>query len=109
MASPHAAGVAALIVSEYGKGKKESKSKGKRKWKKQKKDEFGMPPDAVQRVLEGTAFEHPCPVPNTVDYLNEGRDASWTATCTGTLAFNGFYGHGVVDAWAAVTRGRDVL
>jgi subtilisin family serine protease len=109
MASPHAAGVAALIVSEYGKGKKESKSKGKRRGKKHKKDEFGMPPDGVQRVLEGTAFQRPCPVPNTVDYLNEGRDASFTATCTGTLDFNGFYGHGVVDAWAAVTRGRDVL
>ena len=66
-----------------------------------------MPPDAVERVLEGSAAEVPCPVPNTVDYLDEGRDASWTATCTGTPDFNGFYGHGVVDAWAAVTRGRD--
>ena len=113
MASPHAAGVAALIVSEYGKAKKDGKKnhwKNKKKKKKRKaKDGFGMSPDAVQRVLEGTAFNTPCPVPNTVDYLDEGRDATWTATCTGTPDFNGFYGHGVVDAWAAVTRGRDVL
>ncbi|HEV2779157.1 MAG TPA: S8 family serine peptidase [Actinophytocola sp.] len=94
MASPHATGVSALIVSQYGRFARGDAS---------------MNPDAVQRVLEGTAFKIPCPVPPTVDYLDEGRDASFTATCTGTLQFNGFYGHGSVDAWAAVTRGRDFL
>lgn len=48
-------------------------------------------------------------MPNTVDYLQEGRDASFTATCTGTLDFNGFYGHGVVDAWNAVKHGGDLV
>ncbi|MEU4666820.1 S8 family serine peptidase [Amycolatopsis sp. NPDC023774] len=90
MATPHAAGVAALIVSEYGK----KSGSG-----------FGMDPDAVQRVLEGTASPVACPVPRTVDYLDEGRDESFTATCTGNAAFNGFYGHGAVDAYAAVTHG----
>ena len=91
MASPHAAGVSSLIVSQFGKysGKKVS-----------------MDPDKVQRVLEGTAFATPCPVPRTVDYLNEGRDASYTATCEGNTEFNGFYGNGIVDAWAAVTQGK---
>ncbi|HET6290207.1 MAG TPA: S8 family serine peptidase [Amycolatopsis sp.] len=93
MASPHAAGVAALIVSQYGKGSRD----------------FGMNPDAVQRVLEGTASDIACPVPRTVDYLDEGRDASFTATCTGDASFNGFYGHGAVDAWSAVTRGSQYL
>ncbi|WP_409490584.1 S8 family serine peptidase [Amycolatopsis sp. cmx-11-12] len=93
MASPHAAGVAALIVSQYGKGSRD----------------FGMNPDAVQRVLEGTASDIACPVPRTVDYLKEGRDASFTATCTGDASFNGFYGHGAVDAWSAVTRGSQYL
>ncbi|ANN15225.1 serine protease [Amycolatopsis orientalis] len=93
MASPHATGVAALIVSQYGKGSRD----------------FGMDPDAVQRVLEGTASDIACPVPRTVDYLDEGRDASFTATCVGDASFNGFYGHGAVDAWSAVTRGSKYL
>ncbi|GAB3566427.1 S8 family serine peptidase [Amycolatopsis endophytica] len=91
MATPHATGVAALIVSEYGKN-----SRGG----------ITMNPDAVQRVIEGTAAEMACPVPATVDYLDEGRDESFTATCEGSPSFNGFYGNGGVDAYAAVTRGR---
>jgi len=94
MATPHAVGVAALIVSQYGKV-----SHG----------DFGMNPDAVQRVLEGTASKIACPVPRTVDYLKEGRDASFTATCVGDPSFNGFYGHGAVDAWSAVTHGSQFL
>jgi subtilisin family serine protease len=94
MASPHATGVAALIVSEYGK------FRGAK---------AGMDPDDVQRVLEETAFARPCPTPRTVDYLDEGRDDSFTATCAGDEEFNGFYGHGNVDAWAAVTVGQRYL
>ncbi|WP_307849583.1 S8 family serine peptidase [Qaidamihabitans albus] len=94
MAAPHASGVAALIVSEYGRPGRGG---------------FGLNPDATQRVLEGTAAEIPCPVPNTVDYLDEGRDESYTATCTGTPEFNGFYGHGAVDAYAAVRHGAGHL
>ncbi|WP_020641329.1 S8 family serine peptidase [Amycolatopsis balhimycina] len=94
MATPHAAGVSALIVSQYGK-----KSHG----------EFGLDPDKVQRVLEGTAAKIACPVPRTVEYLNEGRTADFTATCEGDPSFNGFYGHGAVDAYAAVTRGSQYL
>lgn len=94
MASPHATGVAALIVSQYGQY---------HGW------QVSMSPRAVQRVLEGTARKIPCPDPPTVDYLDEGRDASFTATCTGDLNFNGFYGHGSVDALSAVTGGQAFL
>ncbi|MFD9894332.1 S8 family serine peptidase [Amycolatopsis sp. NPDC059027] len=94
MAAPHATGVAALIISRYGKP-----SRGG----------FGMDPAAVKRVLEGTASQIACPVPRTVDYLKEGRDASFTATCLGDPAFNGFYGHGSVDAYAAVTHGAEFV
>jgi subtilisin family serine protease len=94
MATPHATGVAALIVSQYGRA-----SHGG----------FGMDPDAVQRVLEGTAAKIACPVPRTVDYLDEGRDPSFTATCEGSPDFNGFYGHGAVDAYSAVTHGTPYL
>ncbi|MGB3442179.1 MAG: S8 family serine peptidase [Actinophytocola sp.] len=94
MASPHATGVAALIVSEYGKYRGGG---------------VYMDPDDVQRVLEKTAFERPCPTPSTVDYLDEGRDDTFTATCAGDEEFNGFYGHGTVDAFAAVTEGGRYL
>jgi subtilisin family serine protease len=94
MAAPHASGVSALIVSEFGKFKGGNAT---------------MNPDKVQRVLEGTAFATPCPIPRTVDYLDEGRDASYTATCEGGTQFNGFYGNGIVDAWAAVTQGKKFL
>jgi subtilisin family serine protease len=94
MASPHATGVAALIVSEYGKFSGRNVT---------------MNPDKVQRVIEGTAFGTPCPTPRTVDYLDEGRDATFTATCAGTTDFNGFYGNGRVDAWSAITNGSNYL
>jgi lantibiotic leader peptide-processing serine protease len=90
MASPHAAGVAALIVSKYGKADKAHPG-------------LTMNPNAVADKLRGTASEHACPVPATVDYTIVGRPASWNATCTGTTAFNDFYGHGIVNALAAVT------
>ncbi len=89
MASPHAAGVAALIVSQYGK--------------KQHGD-FGMDPDKVGRILMDTAQSRACPNPPLLTYTNEGRPEEFNALCEGTRNFNGFYGHGIVDAWAAVTR-----
>ncbi|KAA2261350.1 S8 family serine peptidase [Solihabitans fulvus] len=97
MASPHAVGVAALIVSQYGRPSRVHSH------------QLALAPDAVRRVLQGTAFTRACPVPPTVSYVNVGRPAEFDATCTGTQSFNGFYGHGVVDAWAAVTRGREFL
>ncbi|WP_432939957.1 S8 family serine peptidase [Kribbella sp. CA-253562] len=89
MASPHASGVAALIVSEYGRGGKGG---------------FSYSPDKVRKILLGTAQERACPNPPLVTYINEGRTPEWNALCEGTRSFNGFYGHGIVDAWAAVTR-----
>ncbi|MGO4255507.1 S8 family serine peptidase [Marmoricola sp. RAF53] len=87
MASPHAAGVAALIVAAHGKT-----SHG----------EFGLSPDVVRsRLLDG-ATDHACPVPATVSYANEGRPAEFDATCVGSTSLNGFYGHGIVNALAAV-------
>nr|WP_196791567.1 S8 family serine peptidase [Motilibacter deserti] len=92
MASPHVAGVAALVVSQYAKGDTVG--------------DFRMRPKEVARVITATAREHACPDPRTVSYEPVGRPAEFTATCAGTPAFNGFYGHGVVDALAAVSLGR---
>lgn len=90
MAAPHTTGVAALIVSKYG----ESRRGG-----------FGMEPDKVAKVLFRTATDTPCPAGGVVDYSAEGRPASFNATCVGTAARNNIYGHGIVNALAAVTRG----
>jgi hypothetical protein len=58
-------------------------------------------------VLTQGAAVHACPVPPLFDYLDEGRSAEFTALCEGTTEFNGFYGHGIVDAWATVTGSFD--
>ncbi|MER7588087.1 S8 family serine peptidase [Micromonospora sp. NPDC127501] len=88
MASPHAAGVAALIVSRHGKA--------------QGRTGFGMSPDLVEQHLYRTAAEHACPEPRLQQYRNEGRDETYDAYCAGGINFNGFYGYGIVDAYAAV-------
>jgi hypothetical protein len=90
MASPHATGVAALIVSRFGN--------------KTRHGGITLEPWKVERHLLGTAAEHACPVPPLVSYANEGRPAEFDALCEGGLNFNGFYGYGIVDAYAAVTR-----
>jgi subtilisin family serine protease len=88
MASPHATGVAALIIAAHGA----SDGHGG----------FSMDPGAVRAYLTGTANEHACPVPATVDYTLVGRPASWNATCVGSLSYNSFYGFGIVSAANAV-------
>ena len=91
MASPHAAGVAALIVSRFGRP---DRGRGG----------LTMDPATVRERLRATATDTPCPSPATVDYTPTGRPASWTATCAGSAEYNGFYGDGIVNALAAVTR-----
>lgn len=76
MASPHVAGVAALAISAHGK----------------------MPPDAVSALINRTADPIPCP-PNP---FNPGPPYNYSAVCQGGAGYNGFYGHGQVDALAAV-------
>ena len=70
MASPHVAGVVALIIGNYGTP---NGSGG-----------FTMSPDAVYAKLTGSATPTPCPTPPTVDYSNIGR--TYTATCVGDTA-----------------------
>ncbi|GAA1261185.1 S8 family serine peptidase [Sphaerisporangium rubeum] len=91
MASPRAAGVAALIVSKYGI----------RDWRGGKT----MLPDLVEAVLKGTATKTPCPTPPAYTYtriLPSGQTVTATHTCEGSFFSNGFYGKGIVDALRAV-------
>ncbi|HET9242118.1 MAG TPA: S8 family serine peptidase [Gaiella sp.] len=92
MASPHAAGVAALIVSEYGK-------------RDRKRGGYTLHPRRVEKILERTASDHACPEPRLFSYEDVGRPPEYDAFCEGSPRFNGFYGHGIVNALAAVGAG----
>jgi subtilisin family serine protease len=84
MAAPQAAGVAALIVSQYGRPQ--------------------LSPDAVESRLLDSAVADACPSPATVTYnLPPGLFASNSATCKGKPDSNSFYGDGLVNALQAVT------
>lgn len=89
MAAPHATGVAALIVSEFGHKDKEHGG-------------LTLDPSEVKRILRRTATEHACPDPRLMDYTPVGRPPSYNAFCEGDADFNGFYGAGIVDALRAV-------
>jgi hypothetical protein len=52
--------------------------------------------------MSRTAIDHACPPGGVQEYLQEGRDAEFTATCVGTPEFNGFYGAGIVNALGVV-------
>jgi subtilisin family serine protease len=98
MASPHTAGVLALIVSRYGQ---HDRARGG----------LTLAPDRAESILEGTATEHACPTPRAYTYTRQvlQTDGTYqtvtsTQTCEGGRSRNGFYGHGVIDALGAVTR-----
>jgi subtilisin family serine protease len=95
MASPHAVGVAALIVAEYGE--RDRRNGG-----------LTMRPDRVERVLRGSATDTACPAQNpfTYPWTPGSPPEDYTATCEGSPRFNGFYGDGIIDALAAVRNGR---
>ena len=90
MASPHAVGVAALIVSSYGHPDPQ-------------RGGIELLPHQTEKILTRTATDHACPVPPVLDYTNVGRPASYTATCIGTAEENSIWGAGIVDALTAVT------
>ncbi len=85
MAAPHAAGVVALIVAEYGA--KDNNDPG-----------LTLPTNETKPKLFSTATKKPCPEPPTVVY----PERTYTATCEETPERNGFYGKGLVNALAAV-------
>jgi subtilisin family serine protease len=83
MASPHAVGVAALAVAQYGR--RDPRNGG-----------LTLDPARVEQLLLGTAVDTPCPTQNPFVYPN--LPAGYTAFCEGTPQRNGFYGEGVVSA-----------
>ncbi len=89
MASPHAAGVAALIIQAHG-----TRRDGK----------YSLAADTVRSIMERTATDHACPAGGVEVYTDEGRPPEWNAVCEGTTAENGLYGEGIISATAAVSR-----
>jgi subtilisin family serine protease len=80
MASPHAAGVAALIAST------------------------GANTGQVAARLQNTADPIACPPDPSIYDFFPAVDGGTPQVCTGGVGNNAFYGHGQVDALAAVTR-----
>jgi subtilisin family serine protease len=98
MASPHAAGVAALGVGRLGLP--DPRQGGK----------FAFPA-LVELLMRATATDTPCPTPAAFTYTRlvlqpDGTFQTVTAThvCEGTRRNNGFYGDGIVNA-TRVARG----
>jgi subtilisin family serine protease len=77
MATPHATGVLALLASEHPK----------------------VGPQQLTRLLTNQAESVPCPA----DYDLSGTGTQ-DAYCSGYAPYNSFHGHGLVDAFAAVTQ-----
>lgn len=75
MASPHAAGVAALLKSRYPKAT----------------------PDQLQALLKAQADNPGCP-----ESYDQNGDGTPDAVCVGGKRVNGFYGFGIVNALDAV-------
>ncbi|MFG6193907.1 S8 family peptidase [Nonomuraea sp. JJY05] len=86
MAAPHATGVAAILISRFGKPGRGG---------------LELAPATVEDLLYKTATPKPCPTPRQYVYKAYGQDI--TQVCEGDQADNGFFGHGVVDAWKAAT------
>ena len=100
MASPHAAGVAALIVSRFGHAD-------------QRHGGLTLEPATTELLLRRAAVSHPCPTPRSFTYVREVpqpdgslRAVRDTQLCEGTPGGNGFYGDGIVDALGAVSARR---
>lgn len=95
MASPHAVGVASLIISKYGKGSA---------------DGITLDPRVTEAVLRSTATPTACPDPREVTYVYFVRNPETgelvrqesEQTCKGPKRDNSWYGNGIINALAAV-------
>ena len=82
MASPHAAGVAALIQSQARQSK----------------------PGALAARLQNTADGIACPADLSVFDFFPAQDNGAPQTCEGDIGYNSFSGHGQVNALRALTK-----
>lgn len=85
MASPHAAGVAALIVAEYGTRDRIHGG-------------LTLSPTRTEAILRRGATDTPCPEPRLFEYDDPALSADYNAYCEGDSESNGFFGDGIVNA-----------
>ena len=93
MASPHVAGVAALIVSRFGDLNNAQNGK--------------MRPGAVEAYIQQTADPQPCPTflpPGYAESRGVGTQSGVFTPCQGGPGHNSWYGNGQVNALSAVTK-----
>ena len=101
MAAPNAAGVVALIISQFGDFTADGSQKPH------------MSPQAVEARLQKAANTQACPEPSLVTYYllsppfpanTPVPDVERDQQCHGGSGANGFFGNGIVDALKAVGR-----
>jgi hypothetical protein len=80
MASPHVAGVAALIESQFGH----------------------LPPGSVQAIIMNTADRLACPSDLSIYSFFPAVDNGAPQVCTGGVGHNSFSGAGQVNALSAI-------
>ncbi len=82
MASPHVAGVAALVISQFG----------------------NISPGRVQAAMTQTADPMACPPDLSIYAFFPAVDNGAPQLCQGNVGYNSFNGHGQVNAFKAVTH-----
>jgi subtilisin family serine protease len=101
MASPHVAGIAALVISRYGDLKTPQNGK--------------MRPDQVKAYIDQTADPQPCPTAFPLAAAGTSRAgqpyltflnllSGATQSCQGGPGHDSWYGNGRADAYNAVTK-----
>jgi len=95
MAGPHVAGVAALVISQFGDLRTPQNGK--------------MRPTQVEQFIQQTADPQSCPetLPTGYETFGAGSESGTPPTCQGGGGgHTSWYGNGEVDALAAVTNDR---
>jgi subtilisin family serine protease len=82
MASPHVAGLAALVLSQFG----------------------NLSPRAVEARIERTADPTACPTDLSIYATFPSQDNGAPQVCQGGAAYNSWAGHGQVNALAAISK-----
>jgi subtilisin family serine protease len=93
MAAPHAVGVAALAVSRWG----HSDHRGG----------LTLDPRRTEAQVLRSAQQHSCPEPRDFHWTRITASAGTvesSAHCAGPTAKNGFYGHGIVNAYSVLFK-----